>query len=386
MSERPEIIHYFGAGPALLPNDVLKQAAADLINYQGTGLGLGELSHRSAPAIAVVDSAKESVKKLLDVPDSHEVCFLQSGGTGEFSALVYNLLAAHAKKTGKKGIANYLVTGSWSQKAAEEAKRLGADVNVAVNAKINGKYGTIPPPSEWSLSPPEQTAYVYYCDNETVNGVEFGYIPPVPEGVELVSDMSSNIMSRKVDVSKFGAIFAGVQKNIGIAGATVVIIKKSLLEKPADSELVALGIPLAPIVFDFATIAKNNSLYNTLPIFNVHIVSLTLARLLKNGGIPVQQVISGRKAEKLYMALDSATEGVYMLPVAKEVRSRMNIVFTIPGEGREKAFLEGAKKKGMTGLSGHRSVGGIRISSYNAVSEQSIDLLVDYINDFAKTI
>lgn len=208
---RTATTHYFGAGPALLPTEVIKKAAEDLVEYQGCGLGLGEISHRSAPAVAVVNTTKSNIKQLLHVPDTHEIFFLQSGGTGEFSAVVYNLLASFAKKAGKKGKADYLVTGTWSQKAAEEAKRLGVDVNIVVNGKkasANGKYDFIPEPETWGpFGTADDTAYVYYCDNETVNGVEFSYVPIVPEGVELVADMSSNILSREVDVSKFGLIF-----------------------------------------------------------------------------------------------------------------------------------------------------------------------------------
>ncbi|KAK9476361.1 pyridoxal phosphate-dependent transferase [Lipomyces japonicus] len=381
--------HYFGAGPALLPKEVLIEAAHDLLNYNETGLGLGEISHRSAAAVAVVDSAKNNIKELLFVPDNYEVFFLQGGGTGEFSAVVYNLLAYHAVKTGKKGKADYFVTGSWSQKAYEEAKRLGVDVNVVVDPRktsANGKYGSLPDSSTWTFGDPKETAYAYYCDNETVGGVEFASIPQVPEGVELIADMSSNILSRRFDVSKFGVIFAGAQKNVGIAGVTIVIIKKELLNRGSEDDLVKLGIPLAPLVLDFPTIVKNNSLYNTLPIFNVHIVNLTTKRLIANGGLEAQERLSNGKAAKVYGALDSAPEGAYNLIVDKNARSRMNIVFTISGEGKEKAFLEGAKERGLTGLNGHRSVGGIRISNYNAVAEQSIDKLVEWINEFAKTL
>ncbi|KAK9450777.1 pyridoxal phosphate-dependent transferase [Limtongia smithiae] len=383
---RADVTHYFGAGPALLPTAVLNQAALDLLDYKGSGLGLGELSHRSALAVGVVDSAKANLKSLLDIPDTHEVFFMQSGGTGEFSATVYNMLAAFAHKTGKKGKADYLITGSWSEKAAEEARRLGVDVNVALDSRIareNHKFGSLPPPSTWKFGSAEDTAYVYYCDNETVNGVEFPYVPPVPEGVELVADMSSNILSRAVDVSKFGLIFAGAQKNIGIAGATVCIIKKSLLTKASDSVLNELGVPIAPLVFDFPTIVKNNSLYNTLPIFNVHVVNLTTSALIAAGGIKAQEIMSGAKATKLYDALDSVPAGTFGLAVDKDCRSRMNIVFTLPTAEKEKTFLEGAKAIGLTGLSGHRSVGGIRISNYNAVSEASIDLLVQWLKDFS---
>ncbi len=210
--------HYFGAGPALLPTEVLQQAAAELIDYQNIGIGVGEISHRSGPATAIIDSAKDGIKKLLDVPDTHEVFFLQGGGTTGFAAAAYNLMAAFAKKTNKKGKADYFVTGVWSTKAEQEAKRLGFDTNIVVNAKDhnNGKFGIIPPESEWKFSNPKDTAYIYMCDNETVHGVEFPFVPKVPEGVELVADLSSNFLSRKIDVSKYGLILVCISLDLSM--------------------------------------------------------------------------------------------------------------------------------------------------------------------------
>lgn len=205
--------NYFGAGPALLPNDAVAQAAADFVNYNNIGLGLGEISHRSSDAIAIVNETKENIGKVLEIPDTHEVLFLQGGGSGGFSAIAYNMLAAFASKTQKKGKADYFVTGDWSSKAAKEAERLGVEVNYVVNSKArDGKFGAIPEKSQWKFGDASETAYVYYCDNETVAGVEFPFIPEVPEGVELVADMSSNILSRKIDVSKFGLIFVSFEE------------------------------------------------------------------------------------------------------------------------------------------------------------------------------
>lgn len=208
MSFTREEPNYFGAGPALLPSDTVAQAAADFINYNNIGLGLGEISHRSSDAIAIVNETKDNLRKVLDIPETHDVLFLQGGGSGGFSAIAYNMLASFASKTHKKGKADYFVTGDWSQKAAKEAERFGVEVNYVVNVKASkGKFGSIPPKSEWKFGDASETAYIYYCDNETVAGVEFPSIPEVPEGVELVADMSSNILSRKFDVSKFGLIF-----------------------------------------------------------------------------------------------------------------------------------------------------------------------------------
>lgn len=393
--------HYFGAGPALLPSEVVVQAAADFVNFKNIGLGLGEISHRSSDAIAVVNETKANLCKVLEIPDTHEVLFLQGGGSGGFSAIAYNMLAAFATKTGKKGKADYFVTGDWSSKASKEAERLGVEVNIVANTKdANGKYRSIPDKSTWKFGPASETAYVYYCDNETVAGVEFPSIPEVPKGVELVTDMSSNIMSRKIDVSKFGLIFGGAQKNIGIAGVSFYVIRKTLLERIPDAQLVALGIPLAPIVFDFPTIAKNNSSYNTLPIFAVHVMNLCVKTVMTKGGLEVQQAESERKSKVIYDVLDK-NANIFNLPVEKTARSNMNIVFKINGEGLEEKFLKDAGKQGMTGLKGHRSVGGIRISNCecteglcfsgtnnldNAVTEKSVDLLVKFINEFVADV
>ncbi|CAN6674392.1 phosphoserine aminotransferase [Trichomonascus vanleenenianus] len=370
--------HYFGAGPALLPTPVLEQVSTELLNYKGNGIGLGEISHRSKDAIAVIDAAKEKVHKLLDVPDTHTVFFAQGGGTGGFASVVYNMTAAHVAKTGRLGTANYIITGAWSQKAYEEAVKLGVPAHIVTNAKKQaGKYGSIPPQSEWSFS--EDPSYVFYCDNETVHGVEFKEVPTVPKGVTLVADMSSNIFSRNIDVSKFGLIFGGAQKNIGIAGVSLYIIRKDLLERPPIEELRKLGAPITPSVFDFALICANNSAYNTVSILAVEVVNLCMASLLEKGGLKAQEAESDRKAAKVYEVLDAHPE-VYETLVDPSVRSRMNIVFRVKDEDK---FLKGATERQLTGLKGHRSVGGMRVSNYNAVAEESIDLLVAYLKEFA---
>lgn len=375
--------NYFGAGPAMLPTSVLQQAALDLINYDNLGLGVGEISHRSAPAIEVVDETKQLFKKLLEIPDTHEVFFLQGGGTTGFSSIPPNLVASFVKKHGKPGKCAYAITGSWSKKSYEEAVRLGFYCEVLTDSKkAYGKFGDIEPFEKWKKPTPGETAYVYYCDNETVNGVEFPFIPEY-EGIEVVADLSSNILSRKMDISKFGLIMAGAQKNVGLAGITIYIIKKSLLEQATDDELKALGVPLAPIATHYPTVVKNNSAYNTIPIFTVHILKLVLQNLIAKGGLEAQEQLNKRKASKLYAALDQYPK-LYKQPVSKGVRSDMNVVFTIEGEGLEAEFLKLAKEKKLDGLKGHRSVGGMRASLYNAVTEHSVDLLVDFVNEFGK--
>lgn len=378
--------NYFGAGPALLPTSVLQEAAYDLITYEGDTIGIGEISHRSKPAIKVIDDTKVNLKKLLNIPDTHEVFFMQGGGTTGFSSIAYNLIANYAKKHGKKGKAAYAITGSWSKKSAEEAERLGFDVDIVVNTKPT-KFSTIPPYSEWKPIDKDNTSYLYVCDNETVHGVEFKDIPGsdyLPEGVELVADMSSNILSRKIDVSKYGLIMAGAQKNIGLAGLTIYIIKKSLLEQSTDAELRAMNIPVVPIAFHYPTVVSNNSAYNTIPIFTCHILKLVTDKLIEQGGIDVIEKTNNEKAKLLYSALESYPD-FYKLPVTDaKVRSNMNVVFRLPSEELEAKFVKEASERKLAGLKGHRSVGGMRASIYNAVTIKSVQLLVDFIHEFAK--
>lgn len=379
--------NYFGAGPALLPTDVLQQAAYDLISYNGDNLGIGEISHRSKPAIKVIDDTKENFAKLFNIPDTHEVFFMQGGGTTGFSSIAYNLMANYAtKNNGNKGKAAYAVTGSWSKKSAEEAKRLGFEVDIVVNTK-DIKFSDIPEYSEWKPIDKDNTAYLYICDNETVNGNEFKTIPGsdyLPENVELVADMSSNILSKNIDVSKYGLIMAGAQKNIGLAGLTIYIIKKSLLEMASDDQLSEWGIPLTPIAFHYPTVVKNNSAYNTIPIFTCQILKLVTEKLLAEGGIDAIEKINNKKAEILYEALTSHPDFYNLAVKNPAVRSNMNVVFTLANSDLESKFIEEAAAKSLTGLKGHRSVGGMRASIYNAVSLESVEKLVAFINEFAK--
>ncbi|KAF4630317.1 hypothetical protein G7Y89_g7824 [Cudoniella acicularis] len=363
-----EEITYFGAGPALLPTNVLKTAAAALVNYNGTGLGLAEHSHRSELATNIVNTAKADLAKYLDVPDDYEILFMQGGGSGEFSATVYNLVAVWVEKRKQKilkelGIEagkdipedvllkelqkavdeelkiDYLVTGSWSLKASQEATRLvGAEhVNLVADArKVNdGKFGKIPEESSWKLS--KNAAMVYFCDNETVDGVEFPGFPEIlkPSGGEepiVVADMSSNILSRRIPIKNFSLIFFGAQKNLGSTGITVVIIKKSLLPPavatPAPTLLRKLGLPIGPIVLSYETIAKNNSLYNTLSIFDVFIAGQVLQNLLATfpDKVDGQQAVAEKKAKLIYAALDAHPESYKLANIDES----------------EKLFLKGA--------------------------------------------
>ncbi|KAF4546080.1 Phosphoserine aminotransferase [Lasiodiplodia theobromae] len=411
-------IFYFGAGPAPLPTQVLERASSALLNYADKGIGICEISHRSPEANAILADAKAAMTQLYDIPDDYDILFLQGGGSGEFSAVVHNLVAAWVEKRRAKAAAelgedkkdeilarlrkevaeelraDYLVTGSWSLKASQEAARLmGAQhVNVAVDARKanNGKFGTIPAESEWALN--KRAAYVYYCDNETVDGVEMPGFPASLEGEDappVVADMSSNFISRKIDVRKYSVIFGGAQKNIGNAGITIVIVKKALLAAQASADLLRqLNLPIAPIVFDWPTIAKNNSLYNTLPIFDVWVAGQVMQGLVQAFGVQKiagQESVANQKAELLYSVLDRYPDAYRVVP-HKSARSRMNLCFRVHGgdDAKEKEFLAGAEKRGLTGLKGHRSVGGIRISNYNAVPVEGAQKLAQYLEDYAK--
>ncbi|RKP30181.1 phosphoserine aminotransferase [Metschnikowia bicuspidata] len=386
MSLHREKVHYFGAGPAKVPTEVLDQAALDLCNYENTNLGVGEISHRSKSATKIVDDTKANFKQLINIPDTHEVFFTQGGGTTAFSATAYNLMANYAKKTGRKGKSAYAVTGCWSKKAAEEAQRLGFDVDIVTDGK-NTNYTSIAPYTAWKPIDAANTAYLYVCDNETVHGNEFSDVPGpeyLPAGVELVADTSSNILSKKVDISKYGLLVAGAQKNVGLAGLTIYIIKKSLLDQASDSELRALNVPLCPIAFSFPLLVANNSAYNTMPVLTCHILKLVTQKLLADGGVEAMEAENEYKARILYRALEKYP-ALYRLPVDTGSQSRMNVVFTLPSEELETAFLEGAAERAMTGLKGHRSVGGLRASLYNAVSRESVERLVEFVDEFGKS-
>ncbi|KAL2178925.1 pyridoxal phosphate-dependent transferase [Thermothelomyces heterothallicus CBS 202.75] len=420
-------ITYFGAGPAGLPTDVLETAAQALINYNDTGLGIAEHSHRSELAANIINEAKADLANYLDIPAAdYEVLFLQAGGTGEFSASVYNLVGAwvarqHAAVLSELGAAadeaavvaalrerverdlklDYIVTGGWSLKAYQEAVRLlGPEyVNLAADARTinDGKFGKIPDQSTWKLS--KDAALVYYCDNETVDGVEFPEFPaalaPKADGTGpiVVADMSSNILSRRVPVSNYSLLFFGAQKNLGTTGVTVAVLRKSLLPpavtQPSPALMRKLGLPIPPIVLQYETVAKNNSLYNTLSIFDVYIAGQVLKKLLKTypDKVAGQQAVSEKKASIIYAALEAHPE-VYRIVPDKSVRSRMNICFRVTKNGNideaEKAFLKEATSQGLTGLKGHRSVGGIRASNYNSISLEGAEKLAKFIDEFAK--
>lgn len=415
-------VHYFGAGPAPLPTPVLEEASKVLLNYNDSGIGITEISHRSPEANAILANTKDCLRQLLDIPtsdgpDGYEILFLQGGGSGEFSATAYHMMSLWVGQRWKEigGDINdpasiekmkselksmrldYLITGSWTLKASQEAARLmGPEyVNIATDARKenNGRFGTIPDESTWSrTSDSKNCAMTYYCDNETVDGVEF---PFTPSGPNLVADMSSNFLSRPVDVKAHAAIFGGAQKNVGTTGITIAIISNRLLPphgSMADPKLLRqLGLSVGPVVLDWPTIAKNNSLYNTLPIFDVWIAGKVMERLLQlhaaSAGAPRiagQEDESNGKAAMLYRVLDNSGDVFKVVP-DMSCRSRMNICFRVKGgdEAAEKAFLKGAEERGLKGVKGHRSVGGMRASNYNAVGVESMEKLVRWCEEFA---
>ncbi|KAF5133435.1 Phosphoserine aminotransferase [Metarhizium anisopliae] len=418
-------ITYFGAGPALLPTDVLEDAAKALLNYNDTGLGVAEHSHRSQLATDIINQAKADLASCLDIPDDYEILFMQGGGSGEFSATAYNFAGAWVARKHKAMVdaaggdaadpkliqqlkdtvdkhlkMDYLVTGGWSQKASAEAVRLfGAEhVNIAADSRESngGKFGTIPDESTWKLS--EDAAMVYYCANETVDGVEFPEFPkslaPGPDGKGpiVVADMSSNILTKKIPVGNFSAIFFGAQKNLGVTGVTVVILKKSFLPpvtpQPSAALMRQLGLPIPPIVFQYETVAKNNSLYNTLSIFDVYVAGRVLKKLLQTypDKVQGQQAVSEKKAQLIYNALEAFPD-IYKVIPNKAARSRVNICFRVTKgdnvDAAEKAFLEQGVAQGLTGLKGHRSLGGIRASNYNSVPLEGAEKLAKFITAFA---
>lgn len=355
----------FAPGPAKLPEQVMKKAQDEFVCYGESGVSVLEMSHRGADFLNIINTAESKLRDLMNIPDNYKVLFLQGGGNGQFAAVPLNLMNF---KPGCK--ADYIVTGSWSAKAAKEAEKYGQVNYVLPSMK---EYTSIPDVSEWKMDP--EASYVYYCDNETVHGVEFHFEPDTKD-VPLVVDMSSNILSRPIDVNKFGLIYGGAQKNIGCAGVTVVIIREDLL---------GYAQPICPTIFDYRVQAGNNSLYNTPPTFSIYMMGLVFEWLAEQGGANVMKSLSNEKSTIIYEVIDKSN-GFYCAPVEPTARSRMNICFRIGSkEGNanlEKLFIEGAAKRGMQSLKGHRSVGGIRASVYNAITIEETEALANYMKEF----
>ena len=357
-----ERIYNFSAGPAVLPREVLEQAREELVNWRGCGMSVMEMSHRGKEYMGIHAQAEADLRELMGIPEHYKVLFLQGGASSQFAMVPMNLLRGKAS-------ADYLNTGEWSKKAIKEAKKY-CTVNVVASSE-DRNFSYAPAQSEWKLDP--NAAYVHYTPNETIGGVEIFWTPETGD-VPLVADMSSTILSRPIDVSKYGLIYAGAQKNIGPAGVTVVIVREDLL-----------GPPLAgtPTMFDYKVHADNESMYNTPPTFAIYIAGLVFKWLKDKGGLAAMERINIAKAQLLYDYLDS-TE-FYRSPVARENRSRMNVPFTLKDPALDEEFLKGAKGRGLLQLKGHRSVGGMRASIYNAMPIEGVQALVEYMKEFEKT-
>ena len=349
----------FSAGPAALPESVLQRAQAEWMDFRGAGMAVMEMSHRGKTFMAVAEKAERDLRTLLAVPEDYAVLFLQGGATGQFAAVPLNL------RNGSQGM-DYIDTGAWSGKAIKEAQKYGP-VNIVASSQSHG-YASIPDPATWTLDP--DAAYVHYTPNETIGGVEFPDVPDAGD-VPLVADMSSTILSRPIDVSKFGVIYAGAQKNIGPAGLTVVIVRNDLLKREKGP---------VPAVLDWALQAENDSMYNTPPTFGWYLAGLVFEWLLEQGGLEAMAEINQRKATKLYQYIDNSA--FYRNPVEPSARSWMNVPFILADDGLDGTFLNEADAAGLSSLKGHRSVGGMRASIYNAVPESAVDALIEFMADF----
>ena len=353
-------VYNFCAGPAAIPEAVLSQAKDELLDWRGRGLSVMEMSHRSEEMVSIASEAEADLRELMGISDDYAVLFLQGGASSQFSAVPLNLCEEGAT-------VDYVNTGQWSKKAIKEAKRY-ANVNVVASSEADN-FASIPAFDSWQLS--DDAAYLHYTPNETIGGVEFFWTPEVQ--APLVADMSSTILSRPIDVNQFGVIYAGAQKNIGPAGLTIVIVRKDLLGKSRA---------ITPTMLDYQTAADNDSMYNTPPTLAWYLSGLVFKWLKAQGGLEAVEAVNRRKAEKLYGYIDGS--GFYSNPVEVASRSLMNVPFVLADSGLDKAFLAGADDAGLLNLKGHRSVGGMRASIYNAVPEAAVDALIDYMKDFAR--
>ena len=351
----------FCAGPAALPEAVLRRAQAELLDWQGKGLSVMEMSHRSDEYVAIAEKAEQDLRDLLVIPNDYKVLFLQGGASQQFAEIPLNLLP-------EDGVADYIDSGIWSKKAIDEAQRFG-NVNVAASAKAYD-YFAIPGQNEWQLS--RHAAYLHYASNETIGGLQFDWIPEVGD-VPLVVDMSSDILSRPLDVSKFGLIYAGAQKNIGPSGLVVAIVREDLLGRARSS---------CPSMLNYKIAADNGSMYNTPATFSWYLSGLVFEWLKEQGGIEAMEKINRAKKNLLYKAIDDSD--FYSNPIAVNARSWMNVPFRLADEKLDKTFLAGADARGLLNLKGHRSVGGMRASIYNAVGLDAVEALVAYMAEFEK--
>jgi phosphoserine aminotransferase len=363
----------FSAGPAVMPEAVLQQAAAEMLDWHGSGMGVMEMSHRGKAFMAIRDQAEADLRELLAVPAHFKVLFMQGGGLAENAIVPMNLVA---RQPGH--LMDFVVTGSWSQKSAKEAAKYGAAA-VAASAADNG-YTAIPAPATWQLR--AGASYVHLCSNETIHGVEFHELPDLAAlgcDAPLVIDFSSHVLSRPVDWSRVGLAFGGAQKNIGPAGVTVVVVREDLLGH---------ALPICPSAFDYRTVADNDPMYNTPPTYGIYMAGLTFQWLKAQregalSGVAAMEARNQAKAHKFYDFLDASA--FYENRVQPSCRSRMNIPFLLKNEARNADFLAGAEARGLLQLKGHKSVGGMRASLYNAMPMAGVDALIDYLRDFERT-
>lgn len=360
-------VHNFNAGPAALPLAALERVQAQLLDFEGTGMSILEHSHREPPYEKVHREAMRLLRELLSVPDTHDILFMQGGARAQFAFVPMNLL--HAGKS-----ADYVVTGTWAKGAFEEAGVVaamqGAKVRQVVSTEKDGRFARVPTKEELSFDP--SAAYVHITSNNTLFGTQWASYPDTG-AVPLFADMTSDLGSRKIDVSKFGLIYAGAQKNLGPSGVTIVIVSK---------DLVANGRKDIPQIFQYRVMSKNESLFNTPPTFSIHVMKETLVELANKGGIEALEAEANKKSAMLYDRLD-ARPSFYRGPVEKASRSKMNVVFRLPTEELEKKFLQEAEKKKLVGLKGHRSVGGVRASIYTAVPVAAVEALGAFMDAFA---
>ncbi len=355
-------IFNFGAGPAAMPIEVLEKAKWELVNWHEAGMSVMEMSHRGKDFVKIAAEAEADLRTLAAIPSSYKVLFLQGGATMHFSAVPMNLMGTRKK-------ADFVNTGEWSKKAISEAKKFGEASVIASSEDRNFTY--VPKESSWKRS--KDAAYLHICSNETIGGVEFQWAPRTEDDIPIVADMSSHILSRPLDVSKYGLIYAGAQKNIGPAGLVIVIVREDLIGHP---------LPGTPNVLDYKQMADTDSMLNTPPTFSVYLAGLTFKWLLERGGLAGIEKVNVRKAKRLYDYIDS--QDFYANPVAKEDRSRMNVPFTLRDTSLEAAFLAGAEAIGLSQLKGHRSVGGMRASIYNAMPVEGVEALVAFMEEFRR--
>lgn len=356
-------VHNFNAGPSVLPMPVLEIAQSELLDYKGCGMSVMEMSHRSKEFESIIQTAEADLRELLGIPANYKVLFLQGGATLQFAMLPMNL-----RPTGAS--ADYIVTGSWSKTAWKEAAKLGA-TSAAFNTETEG-FKRLPNDSEIKYDP--KAAYVHFCHNETIHGVEFKTEPAVPTGIELICDMSSDFLSQPVDVAKYGMIYAGAQKNAGPAGVVVAIVREDLLQRVPEKLAVML---------DYKLLAESGSLHNTPPCYSIYMVGLVMKWLKGLGGLAGMYKINQEKAGLVYNAIDSSG-GFYRGHAVTEARSIMNVPFRLPSEKLEDAFVKEATKAELIGLKGHRSVGGLRASLYNALPLDSAKALVSFMAEFQR--